>query len=296
MHKAGADRKSVAGGETGRGAKYLTAVDQKILKEYFADPPSRTVIVIIRAGRVRRDDAMVRFFQSLPKTAMSVKEMKRLSEYRLKQRAEEKARILGKTLTERAKARLIELLGQDLRLIMNEVAKLSVFVGDKKGIEESDVDLATAGQRSFQAYELDDALAAADFAKGAAILGDLFAEGERSEVILGRLAGFFRNVLAAQTWLREKSRTKDEIFQTFFPYISKSFGDLYRAKFDNFFGVVDGLSPAGLNALLFSLRRLDKTLKTTGVKDAGEKILFEAFLKEYCLVRQKKLAISPERD
>ena len=59
---------------------------------------------------------------------------------------------------------------------------------------------------------------------------------------------------------------------------------------------MDGLSPAGLNALLFSLRRLDKTLKTTGVKDAGEKILFEAFLKEYCLVRQKKLAISPERD
>lgn len=294
--KAGAERKSGAEGEAGRGVKYLTAMDQKILKEYFADPPSRTVLVIIRPGRVRRDDAMVRFFQSLPKTAMSVMEMKRLSEFRLKQRAEEKARAFGKTLTERAKTRLIELLGQDLRLIMNEVAKLAVFVGDKKGIEESDVDLATAGQRSFQAYELDDALAAADFARGTAILGDLFAEGERAEVILGRLAGFFRNILAAQTWLREKSRTKDEIFQTFFPYISKSFGDLYREKFDNFFGVAEGLSPAELNALLISLRRLDRTLKTTGVKDAGEKILFEAFLKEYCLVRQKKLAISPERD
>jgi DNA polymerase-3 subunit delta len=294
--KAGADRKGGAEGEAGRGTKYLTALDQKILKDYFADPPSRTVIVVIRPGRVRRDDAMVRFFQSLPKTAMSIKEMKRLSEFRLKQRAEERARELGKTLTERAKTRLVELLGQDLRLVMNEVAKLAVFVGDKKGIEESDVDLATAGQRSFQAYELDDALAAADFAKGAAILGDLFAEGERAEVILGRLAGFFRNVLAAQTWLREKSRTKDEIFQTFFPYISKSFGDLYRGKFDNFFGVVEGLSPAGLNALLISLRRLDRTLKTTGVKDAGEKILFEAFLKEYCLVRQNRLAISPERD
>jgi DNA polymerase-3 subunit delta len=294
--KAGSDRKGGAEGEAGRGVKYLTAVDQKILKEYFADPPSRTVLVIVRPGRVRRDDAMVRFFQSLPKTAMSVMEMKRLSEFRLKQRAEEKARALGKTLTERAKARLIELLGQDLRLIMNEVAKLAVFVGDKKGIEESDVDQATAGQRSFQAYELDDALAAADFARGAAILGDLFAEGERAEVILGRLAGFFRNILAAQTWLREKSRTKDEIFQTLFPYISKSFGDLYRGKFDDFFGVAEGLAPAELNALLISLRRLDRTLKTTGVKDAGEKILFEAFLKEYCLVRQKKLAISPERD
>jgi DNA polymerase III subunit delta len=289
------DKKASVDGEEGRGTKYLTATDQKVLKDYFADPPLRTVIVVIRAGRVRRDDAMVRFFQSLPKSAVSVMEMKRLTEYRLKQRAEDKARALGKTLTERAKTRLIDLLGQDLRLMMNEVAKLAVFVGDKKGIEESDVDLATAGQRSFQAYELDDALAAADFARGTAILADLFAEGERSEVIVGRLAGFFRNVLAAQTWLREKSRTKDEIFQVFFPNISRNYADLYRRKYEEFFGVVEGLSPAELDGLLGRLARLDRTLKTTSTTDAGEKILLEAFLREYCLVRKKRPAISPPR-
>jgi DNA polymerase III delta subunit len=294
--KAGPDRRGAADGDEGRGSKFLTATDQKVLKEYFSDPPSRTVIVVIRSGRVRRDDAMARFFQSLPKSAVSVMEMKRLTEYRLKQRAEDRARALGKTLTERAKTRLIDLLGQDLRLMMNEVAKLAVFVGDKKGIEESDVDLATAGQRSFQAYELDDALAAADFAKGTAILADLFAEGERSEVIVGRLAGFFRNILAAQTWLREKSRTKDEVFQAFFPNISRNYADLYRRKYDEFFGVVEGLSPAELDALLGRLSRLDRTLKTTSTTDAGEKILLEAFLREYCLVRKKRLAISPERD
>ncbi len=290
----GLDRRAGAEGEEGKGSKYLSATDQKILKGYFADPPSRTVIVVIRAGRVRKDDAFVRFFQSLPKTAMSVTEMKRLNSAALMRRADEKARALGKTLTPGARERLFEVLGQDLRLMMNEVSKLAIFVGDKKGIEEDDVDQATAGQRSFQAYELDDALAAADFAKGAAILNDLFAEGERSEVILGRLAGFFRNVLAAQTWLREKSRAKDEIFQTFFPYISKGWGDLYRGKYENFFGVVDGLTPAELNALLRKLRQLDKTLKTTSSKDAEEKILFEAFLKEFCLARKTKTIISPE--
>lgn len=283
----------VEGGE-GRGSNYLGALDQKILKDYFADPPSRTVIVVVRSGRVRRDDAFVRFFQSLPKSAMSVVEMKRLPEYRLKQRADEKARALGKMLTEGAKNRLFELLGQDLRLMMNEVEKLAVFVGDKKGIDEADVDLATAGQRSFQAYDLDDALAAADFARGAAILGDLFAEGERSEVILGRLGGFFRNVLAAQTWLREKSRSKDEIFHAFFPYMSRNYGDLYRRKYEDFFGIVEGLSPAELNALLRKLRQLDRTLKTTGSKDAGEKVLFEAFLREFCLARKKRVLISLE--
>lgn len=292
----GADRKAGAEGEEHKGAKYLSALDQKILREYFADPPSRTVIVVIRAGHVRRDDAVARFFQSLPKTAMSVVEMKRLSPPALMRRADEKARSLGKTLTEGAKARLFDLLGQDLRLMMNEVAKLAVFVGDKKGIEEGDVDQATAGQRSFQAYDLDDALAAADFAKCAAILNELFAEGERSEVIVGRLAVFFRNVLSAQTWLREKSRTKDEIFQAFFPYISRNFGDLYRRKYDDFFGVVEGLTPAELAALLAKLRQLDKTIKTTSSKDVGEKILVETFLKEFCVARKKRTIISPSWD
>lgn len=292
----GADRKAGADGEDSKATKYLSVLDQKILREYFADPPSRTIIVVVRAGRVRRDDAVVRFFQSLPKTAMSGLEMKRLSPAALMRRADEKARALGKTLTEEAKTRLFDLLGQDLRLMMNEVAKLAVFVGDKKGIEEGDVDQATAGQRSFQAYDLDDALAAADFAKGAAILGELFAEGERSDVIVGRLAAFFRNVLAAQTWLREKSRTKDEIFQAFFPYISRNFGDLYRRKYDDFFGVVEGLGAAELNALLAKLRQVDRTIKTTSSTDVGEKILFETFLKEFCLARKKRTIISPSWD
>ena len=297
-HKAGAGKGQDRGpeDEEGRGSKHLSALDQKILKDYFADPPSRTVLVVVRAGRVRRDDAIVRFFASLPKTVLAMTEMKRLTEYRLIQRADEKARALGKTLTEGAKKRLFELLGQDLRLMMNEIAKLAVFVGDKKGIDESDVDEATAGQRSFQNYELDDALAAADFARAAAIIQEDFAEGEPPEILVGRLTGFFRNVLAAQTWLREKSRSKDEIFQGFFPYISKTYADLYRRKYDDFFGAVEGLAPGELNALLAKLRQLDRTLKTTSAKDAAAKILFETFLREFCLARKKKTIISTAWD
>lgn len=288
----GQDKKGDADGEEGKGAKFLSVLDQKILRDYFASPPSRTVLVVLRAGRVRKDDAIVRFFQSLPKGVFAVTEMKPLKEPVLMRRAEEKANALGKTLTERAKRRLFEIIGQDLRLTLNEVEKLAIYVGDKKGIEEDDVDQATAWQRSFQTYELDDALAAADFAKGAAVLNDLLAEGERPEQIVGRLAGFFRNVLAAQTWLREKGRTKEEIFQTFFPHIQKSWGGLYADKFQQFFGVVEGLSLAAMNALLGKLRKVDVRLKTT---EAVPKMVLEIFLREYCLARKEKTIISPER-
>ncbi len=286
----GADRKAGGDGEEGRGSRFLSALDQKVLKEYFADPAPRTILVVIRAGRYRKDDAVVRFLSSLPKAVFSATEMKRLYPAALMQRADEKARSLGKTITEGAKQRLFELLGQDLRLMMNEVTKLTVFVGDKKGIEEDDVSRATAGQRSFESYELDDALAAADFAKAAAIVGDLFAESERPEQVVGRLAGFFRNVLAAQTWLRERSRTKDEIFQAFFPKIQKGWS-LYGDKSRQFFGAVEGLSSAELNAFLAKLRKVDQRLKTT---EADPRTLLEVFLGEYVLARKKKTIISPE--
>ncbi|MBE3112156.1 MAG: DNA polymerase III subunit delta [Acidobacteria bacterium] len=288
----GQDKKGDADGEERKGAKFLSVLDQKILRDYFASPPSRTVLVVLRAGRVRKDDAIVRFFQSLPKGVSSVVEMKPLSAVALMKRADEKANALGKTLTERAKSRLFEVLGQDLRLTLNEVEKLAIYVGDKKGIEEDDVDQVTAWQRSFQTYELDDALAAADFAKGAAVLNNLLAEGERPEQIVGRLTGFFRNVLAAQTRLRERSRTKEEIFRDLFPYISRNFGDLYRRKFDEFFGVVEGLSAAEMNALLGKLRKVDVRLKTS---EAVPKMVLEIFLREYCLARKEKTIISPER-
>jgi DNA polymerase III delta subunit len=289
----GQDKKGDADGEEGKGAKFLSVLDQKILRDYFASPPSRTVLVVLRAGRVRKDDAIVRFFQSLPKGVFAVVEMKPLPPAALMRRAEEKANALGKTLTERAKRRLFEIIGQDLRLTLNEVEKLAVYVGEKKGIEEDDVDQATAWQRSYQTYELDDALAAADFAKGAAVLNDLLAEGERPEQIVGRLTGFFRNVLAAQTRLRERSRTKEEIFRDLFPYISRNFGDLYRRKFDEFFGVAEGLSAAEMNALLGKLRKVDVRLKTT---EAVPKMVLEIFLREYCLARKEKTIISPERE
>jgi DNA polymerase-3 subunit delta len=287
----GSDVRPGAEGEEGRGSKYLCAADQRILREYFADPAARTVLVVIRAGRVRKDDALVRFFSSLPKAVFSTMEMKRLPAPALMRRADDRARAFGKTLTEGARQRLFELIGQDLRLTLNEVDKLSVFVGEKKGIEEDDVNQATAGQRSFESYELDDALAAADFAKGAAILNDLLAEGERPEQIVGRLAGFLRGVLIAQTWLAEKSRTKDEVFQALFPYISKNWGDLYRRKYGDFFGVVEGFTSSELSALLAKLRRADVRIKTT---DADPQTVLEIFLREFSLARKKKTLISPE--
>lgn len=283
--------KGGADADATRAPKHLTDQDQSILRDYFADPPSRTVIVVVMAGRLKKSAAPVRFFSSLPKSAVSVTEVKPLAPAALMRRAAEKARSLGKTLTEGAATRLYEIVGPDLRLLMNEIEKLAVFVGERKGIETEDVDQATAWQRSFESYELDDALLAAGFGKGAAVLSTLLAEGERPEQILSRLAAHLRTVLSAQTRLRERSKTRDEVFRETYPYIQKSFG-FYKEKYDAFFAAVDGLEPSLLDSLLEKLRRADIRIKTT---DAKPQPLLEAFLWEYCAARKRKAAISGER-
>lgn len=282
-------RKGDGEDDEGKGTRFLSEADQKTIRAYFAEPPVRTTLVVILPGKVRKNDTAVRFFSSLPKASVLVKEVKPLYADGVKRWADRTAQGLGKSLTEAARARLYEIVGSDLRLLTNEIEKLAVFVGDKRGIDEDDVNQATGWLRSFEAYELDDVLTAADFSRAAGILDRLFAENERPEVILARLATFFRNILAAQAWLREKSMTRDEIFQHFFPYIKTTQGDFYRNKMAAFFSAVDGLSRPDLNAVLRALQRADVSIKSS---DVDAQTVLEIFLKEYCLLRGRRKATS----
>ncbi len=284
-------RKRERGENGGKGARFLSAADQKILNAYFAEPPARTVLVVIQPGKVRRDDAVVRFFSSLPKSAVLVKEVKPLSAYQAKKWAERRAYSLGKTLTEGAKDRLFEVVGSDLRLLANELDKLAVYCGEKKVIDREDIDSVTAWARSFETYELDDVLIAGDYAQALVVLNRLFTDGITPEQIVDRIAAFFRNVLSAKTSIREKSKGRKEIFSEFFPGIKESFQDLYRRKFNGFFGVVDGLSSGELNSVLSGLQRVDWKIKTT---DGKAETALTVFLKEYSLAKKREKAISAD--
>jgi len=281
--KGGADEDEV------KTARFLNEADQKILRQYCADPPARTILVVIMPGKVRKNNTIVRFFSSLPRSAVLVTELKPLYPRQLKPWADRKAQSLGKSLTEAAKDRLFEIVGSDLRLLGNELEKLAVFVGDRRGIDEDDVNEATGWLRSFDIFELDEALTIGDFGRGVTILNKLFADGERPEVILARLTTFFRNVLTAQVWLREKSKSRDEVFQHIFPYIKPAQSDLYARKFSAFFSVAEGLSRTDLNAVLRELAQADVKIKTS---DADEQTVLEVFLKSYALLRGRKAAIS----
>jgi DNA polymerase III delta subunit len=196
---------------------------------------------------------------------------------------DEKARSVGKGLTTEAAKRLIEIVGCDLRLMDNEIEKLAVYVDDRKAIDAADVNQATGWVRGFDSYELDNALEKADLRECLIVLDNLFKAGEKPVDILREIVGFFRNILMAQTQLREKSADKKAIFKGIFPYVSEIYRKLYQEKYAGFFSLVEGIPESDLAGLLEELENVDVLIKST---DAEEQRLFEVFLYKYCRLRK----------
>ncbi len=273
------------GGE--KEAKLVSEADEKLLKRYFADPSSRTALVIILPGKLRKGNAAVRVLSSLP--GIVAKDAKPLKDWKIGKWVTEKARSLGKALAPNAALRLIDIVGNDLRRLDKELEKLAIFVDEEKTISVKAVDEATAWIRDFAPYELDNALEEGDLRKCLLALDGLFKAGEKPEQILSRISGFVRNVLAAKVWLAEKSRDRKEIFKAFYPRIQESYGDLYQRKLAEFFSIVEGLSRADIGRLLEGLTEADLRIKST---DAERRTVFEAFLFEYCRLRRRAGATS----
>ena len=263
-------------------AKLISAAEEKMLTRYFADPPSRTVLVIVLPGKLQKGNAAVRFLSALP--GVVAKDAKPMKDWEVAKWMDIKARSLGKALAQDAGRRLFEIVGNDLRRLDNELEKLAVFVDEEKVITAAAVDQATAWIRDFDPYELDNALDEADLRKCLIVLDGLFKAGEKPEQILARLTAFVRNVLAAKVLLAEGGRDRKAIFKAFFPRISETYRGLYERKFAEFFALVDGLSMADVGRLLESLTETDVRIKST---DADRRTAFESFLFEYCRLRKR---------
>jgi len=239
-------------------------------------------MVVVLPGKIRKSHPLIRVFSSLP--GVVVRELKALKAYQVRPWMEEKARSVGKALTQDAALRLLEIVGCDLRLMDNEIEKLAVYVDDKKTIDAADVNQATAWGREFDPYELDNALEKADLRECLIVLDNLFKAEEKPVNILREIVGFFRNILMAQTQLREKSADKKAIFKRLFPYIPETFLKLYQKKYAGFFASVEGIPESDLAGLLEDLENVDILMKSS---DAEEQRLFEVFLYKYCRLRKR---------
>ncbi len=251
--------------------------EEDVLREFFAAPTPKTTLIVLFQGKLGKTKALYKLFDSLPRTVVRVEEMKSFKEYELGGWIAEAAGRLGKKVAPDAAARLIEVVGADLRLLDAELEKLATYVGEKKLIELADVMAVSDWVKEFDEWEMTNALEAGQTGRAILILGKLLAEGVAPQLIMGYLASFFRDILLGRIGLAE-GRDRRQIFAEVRPQIKETWRQLYNEKFGNFFGVVDRLSEAELLRLLTALEEIDLQIKTT---DSETKPLLEAFLYDF---------------
>ncbi len=262
----------------------LSSQEQRILEDYFASPSSRTIMVIVFSGKVRKTGSLYKYFSSLPSTTVLIKELRPLKERALYAWMGKKFSSQGKTADPGAIRRLEELVGNDLRRINNEIEKLMTYVGEKSVVELDDVNQISGWVKTFFEWEISDSLARADLSQCLLVLNNLFKEGIKPEYILGSVVRFFRDILQAKLLIKEKHVDKKAIFKELRPQIHEKFGNFYTTKFKEFFSLVERSSMKDLNYVLAELEKVDLKIKTSGL---NPKTLMESFLSDYCHLREK---------
>jgi DNA polymerase-3 subunit delta len=255
----------------------LDKAEDEVLREFFASPTPKTTLIVLFQGKLAKTKALFKLFDSLPRTVVRVEEMKSFREQDLGQWINETAGRLGKKVAPDAAARLIEVVGSDLRLLDAELEKLATYAGEKKHIERADVMAVSDWVKEFDNWEITNALEAGQTGRAILVLNKLLEDGIAPQVLMGCLASFFRDILLGRIGLAE-GRDRRQIFAEVRPQIKETWRQLYNEKFGNFFGVVDRLPEAELLRLLTALEEIDLRIKTT---DSEAKPLLEAFLYDF---------------
>src|SRR4030067_2172439 len=72
------NREGKEGREGKESSKKLSSLDETIIREYFRSPAARTVLVVVITGRAKKTHPLVKFFDSLPRAAVVLREVKPL--------------------------------------------------------------------------------------------------------------------------------------------------------------------------------------------------------------------------
>ncbi len=264
----------------------LSSQDEELLKDYFSAPSPTTVIVIIFQGKINKYSPLVKFLSSLPASSVVLKEMKPIKGYKLSEWIISRFKREAKTIAEDAVRRLMEMAGNDLRRLDNEITKVITFIDIKKHVELDDVDQVTGWVKSFVEWELTNKLEKGDYRECLIVVEKLLEkEGVHPIRIVDLLARFFRDILLVKLRLKEGKKSKKDIFKEIKPQIKENYGRLYDSQFKQLFFIAGTISDENLENILMKIQDIDLKIKSTSLPF---KAMIEGFLFQYCIMRKKQ--------
>ncbi len=188
-----------------RSAEQLLDVDRERILSYIENPSPDTLLILVAEVKSGSD----RFFSKVAEVSVEI-DFRTMYENEVVPWLVSRARALGKRLTPKAAYELKELAGRDLRLLANELEKLSIEVGERKEIKLEDVQTLAGGSRVNTTFELVDAIGRKRRNLALRILSSLIQQGKAAPEIIGLLAWQFRRLWRVKIYV-EKGMQLHEI-------------------------------------------------------------------------------------
>lgn len=178
-----------------RGAENLKAPQQKELIPYINKPSETTCLIFLAdTGKIDKGSAFIKALTD----GGYLKACNRMYEEELAVWVRKEAKKEGKSISETAARKLVEIAGTRLRDVRGELDKLVLFVGDKTAIDDKDVEDSGLDCREETIFGLSDAIGAKDLKKALKIYGKISGE---PLMVLGAISRQIRILLKIKIFL-----------------------------------------------------------------------------------------------
>jgi DNA polymerase III subunit delta len=182
----------------------LPEAERGPLLEYLSAPAERCVLILTAIDLDRR----TAFFRKL-KERTQVLEYARLNGAALERWAANHMRSCGYTAAPGALKRLLETVGADLQMLVNELEKLALYAGKSRAITEEAIDELAGASRQRGIFELTDALGRRDSRAALRVLASLLNSGESPLMIVTMMARHYRQILIVKEMLGSRRKPSE---------------------------------------------------------------------------------------
>src|SRR5215813_1470862 len=167
--------------------------DIEKLEAYIENPLASTVFVV--SYKEKKVDGRTRLAKLLKEKGV-VLTTKKLYDNQLPEWTEELVESKELSISQKALMLLVDHIGNDLSRIENEIDKIAINLGKRKGITETDVEQYVGVSKDFNVFELQAALATKNLSKAIRIIQYFEANPKAApiQLILPSLYGFFSKV------------------------------------------------------------------------------------------------------
>ncbi|MHC0035848.1 DNA polymerase III subunit delta [Pseudoneobacillus sp. C159] len=171
--------------------KQKEKVDHNIekLEGYLTNPPPYSILIL--TAPYDKLDERKKITKEL-KRKSTLGEAKKLTEVELKKWIKERVSSHQVDIDQQAIEKMIEMAGSNLFVLTNEIDKMSLYVGEKKKIDSSIVELLVAKTLEQNIFELVEKVVGRKIEAALRIYYDLLKQNEEPIKILALLTGQFR--------------------------------------------------------------------------------------------------------